>query len=130
MYLSRDVKCQQHYVTGVSPKDVNCITTMEGMYQFTYEVGGSISRGGICNNSNSMIAACQDPGSAYVDNKYFQMNYSRCHDVSTSKDQGTFFKHFKDMLHIIFIRWNYIEIRRFFLGIFYYFLSIDQLNGK
>lgn len=58
------------------------------MYQFTYEVGGAMSRGGICNNSNSIIAACQDPGSAYVDNKYFQMNYSRCYDVSTSKDQS------------------------------------------
>ncbi|XP_063433389.1 uncharacterized protein LOC134715256 [Mytilus trossulus] len=72
----------------ISPIDVNCITTIEGMYQFTYEVGGAMSRGGICNSSNSIIAACQDPGSAYVDNKYFQMNYSRCYDVSTSKDQS------------------------------------------
>ncbi|CAC5366175.1 unnamed protein product [Mytilus coruscus] len=44
-------------------------------------------REGVCYYSNSIIAACQDPGSAYVDNKYFQMIYSRCDDVSTFKDQ-------------------------------------------
>lgn len=66
---------------------LNCISTIEGVYQFTYEVGGSISLGGICNNANSRIEACQDPGSAYVDNRMFLMNYGKCRDVSTSMDQ-------------------------------------------
>ncbi|KAK7100147.1 uncharacterized protein [Littorina saxatilis] len=66
-------------------KTVNCITTFEGVYQFTYEVawGG----GGICDNLDSQVKACQDPGSAYVDNEVFFMTYARCWDVQTSMSQ-------------------------------------------
>ncbi|CAG2194472.1 unnamed protein product [Mytilus edulis] len=66
---------------------LNCITTIEGVYQFSYEVGGPTSLGGICNEPRSRIAACQDPGSAYVDNRMFLINYAKCRDVSTSVDQ-------------------------------------------
>ncbi|KAK3088306.1 hypothetical protein FSP39_017300 [Pinctada imbricata] len=68
-----------------TPKIVNCITTFEGVYQFSYEVdeGG----GGICNNPNSQIKACQDPGSPYVDNQVFRMTYQKCETVSTSKNE-------------------------------------------
>ncbi|XP_076462580.1 uncharacterized protein LOC143294945 [Babylonia areolata] len=64
---------------------VNCITTFEGMYQFTYEV--SWGGGGICDNLDSQIRACQDPGSAYVDNEVFFMTYARCPSVTTSYSQ-------------------------------------------
>ncbi|KAL5016724.1 hypothetical protein ScPMuIL_006313 [Solemya velum] len=66
-----------------SPRIVNCITTFEGVYQYTYEVdeGG----GGICNSPDSEIKACQDPGSSYVDNQVFYMTYGKCRDVSTSR---------------------------------------------
>ena len=68
---------------------VNCISTFEGMYQFTYEVnrGG----GGICDHPDSRIKACQDPGSPYVDNEVFEMRYARCPKVQTSESQGEFF---------------------------------------
>lgn len=64
---------------------INCISTFEGVYQFTYEVdyGG----GGICDNPDSQIRACQDPGSAYVDNQVFRMQYAKCRDVATSKNK-------------------------------------------
>ncbi|WAR23603.1 hypothetical protein MAR_037272, partial [Mya arenaria] len=57
---------------------VNCISTFEGVFQFTYEVdsGG----GGICDNPNSIIMACQDPGSSYIDNQVFRMTYAMCRD--------------------------------------------------
>ncbi|PVD22670.1 hypothetical protein C0Q70_15925 [Pomacea canaliculata] len=67
------------------PQPVNCITTFEGVYQFTYEV--SWGGGGICDNQDSQIKACQDPGSAYVDNEVFYMTYSRCPEVQTSYSQ-------------------------------------------
>lgn len=69
-------------------KTVNCITTFEGVYQFTYEVawGG----GGICDNLDSQVKACQDPGSAYVDNEVFFMTYARCWDVQTSMSQSEY----------------------------------------
>ena len=65
--------------------NVNCIATFEGVYQFTYEVdyGG----GGICDNQDSQIRACQDPGSAYVDNQVFRMQYAKCRDVETSENR-------------------------------------------
>ncbi|XP_046543445.1 uncharacterized protein LOC124253673 [Haliotis rubra] len=64
---------------------VNCIDTWEGVFQFTYEVnwGG----GGICDTPGSTIQACQDPGSAYVDNEVFLMYYDKCRAVSTSFSQ-------------------------------------------
>ncbi len=39
---------------------VNCKNTFEGIYNFTYEMqeGG----GGICAHPNSVIVACQEPG--------------------------------------------------------------------
>ena len=64
---------------------INCVTTVEGVYQFSYEVdqGG----GGICNHPDSQIKACQEPGSPYIDNEVFLMTYRKCLDVSTSKNQ-------------------------------------------
>ena len=65
--------------------NVNCISTFEGVYQFTYEVdyGG----GGICDNEDSQIRACQDPGSSYVDNQVFRIQYAKCRDVATSQNK-------------------------------------------
>ena len=68
-----------------SIEKINCVTTFEGVYQFSYEVdqGG----GGICNHPDSQIKACQEPGSSYVDNEVFLMTYRKCLDVSTSKNE-------------------------------------------
>lgn len=68
-----------------SLEKINCVTTFEGVYQFSYEVdtGG----GGICNHPDSQIKACQEPGSQYVDNEVFVMTYRKCLDVSTSKNE-------------------------------------------
>lgn len=68
-----------------SLEKINCVTTFEGVYQFSYEVdtGG----GGICNHPDSQIKACQEPGSQYVDNDVFVMTYRKCLDVSTSKNE-------------------------------------------
>ncbi|XP_060082564.1 uncharacterized protein LOC132561872 [Ylistrum balloti] len=71
----------------LAPKKVNCISTFEGVYQFSYEV--DVGGGGICNNPLSQIEACQDPGSAYVDNEVFMMTYAKCPDVSTSRNEQT-----------------------------------------
>ncbi len=64
---------------------VNCRPTFEGVYRFTYEIdyGG----GGICNNAHSFIIACQEPGSQYVDNQIFHMNFARCGDVGDSENR-------------------------------------------
>lgn len=62
-------------------KDVNCITTWEGMYRFTYEVDVG---GGICDSPDNVLTACQDPGSSYVDNRVFSMNFARCPGIQTS----------------------------------------------
>ncbi|XP_013403139.1 uncharacterized protein LOC106168567 [Lingula anatina] len=64
--------------------NVNCRTTFEGVFQFTYEydVGG----GGICNSPSSIITACQLPGSVYYDNQAFDMVYAVCPGLSMSKD--------------------------------------------
>lgn len=69
---------------------MNCLTTIEGIYQFSYEVGGTQSLGGICDNSKNRIEACQNPGATSVDNTLFSMNYAKCKDVSTSSDQGMY----------------------------------------
>ncbi|KAK7508265.1 hypothetical protein BaRGS_00000504 [Batillaria attramentaria] len=66
-------------------RTINCITTFEGVYQFTYEV--SWGGGGICDNLDSQLKACQDPGSPYVDNEVFFMTYARCPEVQTSFSQ-------------------------------------------
>lgn len=66
---------------------MNCLTTIEGIYQFSYEVGGSQSLGGICDNTENRIEACQNPGATSVDNIMFSMNYAKCKDVSTSTDK-------------------------------------------
>lgn len=64
---------------------MNCKNTFEGVYNFTYEwnVGG----GGICASPLSIIMACQEPGSPYVDNQVFTMKYGRCPDISTSTNE-------------------------------------------
>lgn len=82
----KSVKYYQYSPAGQDPQPVNCITTFEGVYQFTYEV--SWGGGGICDNQDSQIKACQDPGSAYVDNEVFYMTYSRCPEVQTSYSQS------------------------------------------
>lgn len=73
------------YFPEQSLEKINCVTTFEGVYQFSYEVdtGG----GGICNHPDSQIKACQEPGSQYVDNNVFVMTYRKCLDVSTSKNE-------------------------------------------
>ncbi|XP_061180042.1 uncharacterized protein LOC133188577 [Saccostrea echinata] len=68
-----------------TPRSVNCETMFEGLYQFSYEIG--MGGGGICDNPDSQIKACQDPGSPYVDNEVFYMTYGRCPDVRTSKNE-------------------------------------------
>jgi len=66
---------------------VNCKTTFEGMFHFSYEVdyGG----GGICDSPRSSIIACQEPGSPYVDNQVFFMNYGKCPAIGSSKNKCT-----------------------------------------
>ena len=73
-----------------SPDVINCKTTFEGTYHFTYEV--DIGGGGICDSSKSVIKACQEPGSSYVDNQVFYMNFSKCADVSTSVSESEWMK--------------------------------------
>ena len=65
---------------------VNCKNTFEGVFQFSYEwdVGG----GGICDNENSVIVACQEPGSPYVDNEVFTMAFAKCPEVQSSTNKG------------------------------------------
>ena len=60
------------------------------MYQFTYEV--KVGGGGICDSQDSQIKACQDPGSSYVDNQVFRMQFAKCRDVSTSYNKRKYVK--------------------------------------
>ncbi|KAK6188389.1 hypothetical protein SNE40_004570 [Patella caerulea] len=61
---------------------VNCMSTFDGVYQFAFEQ--EMGAGGICNNPDSTIEACKNPGSPYVDNEVFLMKYAKCSNVSTS----------------------------------------------
>ena len=65
---------------------VNCKQTFEGVYSFTYEVDQA--GGGICDSDQSVIVACQEPGSPYVDNQVFNMNFGKCPEVSSSSNQS------------------------------------------
>lgn len=65
---------------------VNCKVTIEGSYHFTYET--SLGGGGICDSPRSQIIACQEPGSQYIDNEVFIMNFAKCADVSTSMNES------------------------------------------
>ena len=76
------------FIETTDEVNVNCISTFEGVYQYTYEV--RVGGGGICDNQESMIRACQDPGSAYVDNQVFRMQFAKCRDVSTSYNKRKF----------------------------------------
>ncbi|XP_064605817.1 uncharacterized protein LOC135470711 [Liolophura sinensis] len=67
------------------PVNVNCKRTFEGVYHFSYEK--QEGQGGICETQDSTIYACQLPGSPYVDNQVFYLNYGKCRDVSTSREQ-------------------------------------------
>ena len=69
---------------GKTLEVVNCKNTFEGVYHFTYEwdLGG----GGICDSDQSQVIACQEPGSPYVDNEVFEMNFGKCPEVSTSEN--------------------------------------------
>ena len=64
---------------------MNCKQTFEGVFQFNYEV--NFGGGGICNNPSSVLKACQEPGSPYVDNQVFEMNFHPCKDVTSSTYQ-------------------------------------------
>jgi len=81
-YIVRKSICVVFVSTGINVRTVNCKSSIEGTYHFTYEVdyGG----GGICDSANSVIVACQLPGSIYVDNQVFEMNFGTCDEVSTS----------------------------------------------
>ena len=48
---------------------------IEGLNQFSYEE----SRGGeaICDNQDSQIKTCQDPGSLFLENVVFYMTYRK-----------------------------------------------------
>lgn len=82
--------CNISLLTGKTDTvKINCISTFEGVYQFTYEV--NYGGGGICDSPDSQITACQDPGSSYIDNQVFRMTYGRCRDVVTSFNKGTIF---------------------------------------
>lgn len=67
-------------------KTVNCKTTWEGTFHFTYEV--DFGGGGICNSPGSAVVACQEPGSVYVDNQVYSMYFGKCLDVTTSVNQS------------------------------------------
>jgi hypothetical protein len=71
------------HVSGRDIRKVNCNEMFwEGIYQFSYEM--YIGGGGVCNNTNSLIKACQDYGCPYVDNEVFLMKYSSCPNVYAS----------------------------------------------
>ena len=80
--------CIYNSSTGKTLVVVNCKNTFEGVYHFTYEwdLGG----GGICDSDRSNVIACQEPGSPYVDNEVFYMNYGKCPEVSTSANYREF----------------------------------------
>ena len=65
---------------------VNCKTTWEGTFHFTYEV--DLGGGGICDSPGSAVVACQEPGSVYVDNQVFSLYFGKCLDVTTSMNQS------------------------------------------
>ena len=66
---------------------VNCNETLAGpTYQFSYEM--DMGGGGICDNRNSIIKACQSPGSPYLDNQVFTMMFASCPDIPASVDTG------------------------------------------
>ncbi|XP_050400959.1 uncharacterized protein LOC126817841 [Patella vulgata] len=72
---------------GQTIQTVNCISTFDGVYQFTYEQNmQNMGAGGICNNPDSTIEACKNPGSPYRDNEVFLMKYAKCPNVPTSTD--------------------------------------------
>jgi hypothetical protein len=47
-------------------------------------VGG----GGICDSDDSILIACQEPGSPYVDNEVFTMDFAKCPAVQSSANLG------------------------------------------
>ena len=70
------------FISGTTLVTINCKSTFEGTYHFTYEI--DFGGGGICDSSRSYIQACQEPGSPYVDNQVFKMNFAKCLDVTIS----------------------------------------------
>ena len=78
---------------------INCKSSFEGTYHFTYEVDES--SGGICNSEHSHIKACQEPGSPYVDNQVFRMNFGECPGISEAL--GTDQVHNKSKLWHLYI---------------------------
>ncbi|XP_061179601.1 uncharacterized protein LOC133188239 [Saccostrea echinata] len=67
------------------PQPVNCEVMFKGLYQFSYEL--SEWGGGVCDNPDNQIKACQEPGSPYINNEVFFMTYARCPNALASKDE-------------------------------------------
>ena len=87
MILYKITKAIVFIISGKELAVVNCRTTFEGVYRFTYEI--DFGGGGICDNGNSHVIACQEPGSQYVDNQIFHMNFAKCPDVGSSVNNRT-----------------------------------------
>ena len=77
-----------HFLAGIEVQTVNCRDTIQGCYHFTYEV--EFGGGSICDSPNSVVTACQQPGSVYVDNQVFDMQFGVCPDVLSSIDDSEF----------------------------------------
>ncbi|XP_005095832.1 uncharacterized protein LOC101854563 [Aplysia californica] len=69
---------------------LNCIDSIEGTFQFSYEIGGG--GGGICNHSQNVLDACQVPGSPNYDNLAFSMSFKKCPAQQNSFNRDTRFQ--------------------------------------
>ena len=90
-YQTRNLKFDQWYNMFLSEKTmdiVNCKTTFEGVYQFKYEV--NFGGGGICDSDKSLVVACQEPGSPYVDNQVMDMHFAKCPEVTSSANESKY----------------------------------------
>ena len=59
-----------------------------------------------CDNRNSIIKACQSPGSPYLDNQVFTMVFASCPDIPASVDTGQCtesFSNFQPHFHIVYL---------------------------
>ena len=65
---------------------MSCKASFEGIYHFTYEI--SAGGGGICDHHDSFIIACQLPGSQYIDNEVFKMDFGTCPHVIFDATDG------------------------------------------
>lgn len=88
----------------MSLRKVNCKTTFEGVYHFTYlsREGG----GGVCDNPKSLIEACQEPGSQYVDNEVFRMSYRLCPGISSSRSESKRYNSIQNIICRVFNQYH------------------------